>query len=77
MVKVKSGVAQNATAYDVRVEPDQLFRMRLVLGDNVHFRVRFRRKLDAVGRTRVSEYYFLDVAAAELTLDVDIDPPSA
>ncbi|WP_329028370.1 MULTISPECIES: hypothetical protein [unclassified Streptomyces] len=77
VVKVKSGVAQNATAYDVRVEPDQLFRMRLVLGDNVHFRVRFRRKLDAVGRTRVSEYYFLDVAAAELTLDVDIDPPSA
>lgn len=77
VVKVKSGVAQNATAYDVRVEPDQLFRMRLVLGDNVHFRVRFRRKLDAVGRTRVSEYHFLDMAAEELTLDATNDPPSA
>ncbi|MFB8210986.1 MULTISPECIES: hypothetical protein [unclassified Streptomyces] len=77
VVKVKSGLPQNAAAYDVRVEPEQLYRMRLVLGDNVHFRVRFRRKLDAVGRTRVSEYHFLDLAAEELTLDAANDPPSA
>ncbi|WP_405899365.1 hypothetical protein OG242_19345 [Streptomyces sp. NBC_00727] len=77
MVKVKSGLAQNAAAYDVRVEPEQLYRMRLALGDNVHFRVRYRRKLDAVGRTRVSEYHFLDMAAEELTLDAANDPPTA
>ena len=74
VVKVKSGLAQNAAAYEVRVEPEQLVRMRLALGDNVHFRVRYRRKLDAVGRTRVSEYHFLDIAAEELTLNVDPPP---
>ncbi|QNP63625.1 hypothetical protein [Streptomyces genisteinicus] len=72
VVKVKSGLARHAPAYDVRVEPEQLVRMRLTLGDNVHFKVRYRRKLDAVGRTRASEYYFLDVAAEELTLDLGI-----
>ncbi|GGT48011.1 hypothetical protein P6B95_19145 [Streptomyces atratus] len=74
VVKVKSGLAQNAPAHDVRVEPEQLVRMRLALGDNVHFRVRYRRKLDAIGRTRVSEYHFLGVAAEELALDLEAGP---
>lgn len=73
VAKVKSGLAQNATAYEVRFEtdPEQLVRMRLALGDNVHFRVRYRRKLDAVGRTRASEYYFLGLAAEDLSFDVE------
>ncbi|MFP8885773.1 hypothetical protein [Streptomyces mangrovi] len=66
MVKVKSGQAHNAPAYEVRIDPEPLMAMRLSLGDNVHLRVCFRRKLDAVGRTRTSEYHYLGTAAEEL-----------
>ena len=56
-VKVKTGTARNAQAYDVHFEePEALLRMRPGLGDNVHFRVRFRQCLDAVGIARSTEY---------------------
>ena len=69
VVKVKSGLAHNASAYEVRFDPDQLVSMRLVLGADVHFLVRYRRLLDAVGRTRSTEYHFLRQAAEDLTMD--------
>ncbi|WP_051718054.1 hypothetical protein [Streptomyces megasporus] len=68
VVKVKSGQAHNAPAYEVRIAPEPLMNMRLALGDNVHLRVCFRRKLDAVGRTRTSEYHYLGTVAEELPL---------
>ncbi|WP_340558894.1 hypothetical protein [Streptomyces sp. GSL17-111] len=70
LVKVKSGTAHNAHAYDVRVEPEQLISMRLSLGDHVHFRVLFRRKLDVLGRTRASEYHYRGTEAEDLRFDV-------
>ncbi|MEV0923651.1 hypothetical protein AB0I99_00690 [Streptomyces spongiicola] len=71
-VKVKTGTAKNAYAYDVRFEePDELLRMRPGLGDNVHFRVRFRQRLDAVGIARSTEYTYLGPAAEQTSLSVE------
>ncbi|WP_367321348.1 hypothetical protein [Streptomyces sp. HUAS ZL42] len=71
-VKVKTGTAKNAPAYDVHFEePEELLRMRPVLGDNVHFRVRFRQRLDAVGIARATEYTYLGPAAEQVPLPLD------
>ncbi|MFI6804457.1 hypothetical protein ACIBO6_05495 [Streptomyces luteogriseus] len=69
LVKVKTGTAKNAPAYDVRFEePGELLRMRPGLGDNVHFRVRFRQQLDSMGIARSTEYTYLGPAAEQTTL---------
>ncbi|MFG2956044.1 hypothetical protein ACGF5O_20255 [Streptomyces sp. NPDC048291] len=74
MVKVKTGTAKNAPAYDVRFEePDELLRMRPGLGDNVHFRVRFRQQLDAMGIARSTEYTYLGPAAEQPPLPLEPD----
>ncbi|WP_411150278.1 hypothetical protein [Streptomyces sp. A30] len=71
-VKVKTGTAKNAPAYDVRFEePEELLRMRPGLGDNVHFRVRFRQRLDSVGIARSTEYTYLGPAAEQTSLPLD------
>ncbi|MEU6771724.1 hypothetical protein [Streptomyces sp. NPDC046759] len=71
-VKVKTGTAKNAYAYDVRFEePDELLRMRPGLGDNVHFRVRFRQRLDSVGIARSTEYTYIGPAAEQTSLPLD------
>jgi hypothetical protein len=69
VVKVKSGMSSNSPAFEVRVDADQLLSMQLVLGANVHFVVEQRRALDAVGRTRATEYHFLREHAEELRFD--------
>jgi hypothetical protein len=69
LVKVKTGTAKNAPAYDVRFEePEELLRMRPGLGDNVHFRVRFRQQLDSLGIARSTEYTYLGPAAEQTSL---------
>jgi hypothetical protein len=71
-VKVKTGTAKNAPAYDVHFEdPAELLRMRPGLGDNVHFRVRFRQRLDSVGIARATEYTYLGPAAEQPALPWD------
>ncbi|WP_328770246.1 hypothetical protein [Streptomyces sp. NBC_00286] len=71
-VKVKTGTAKNAYAYDVRFEePEVLLRMRPGLGDNVHFRVRFRQRLDSVGIARSTEYTYLGPAAEQTSLPLE------
>ncbi|MGW1501232.1 hypothetical protein ACWCQW_22075 [Streptomyces mirabilis] len=71
-VKVKTGTAKNAPAYDVRFEePAELLRMRPGLGDNVHFRVRFRQRLDAVGIARSTEYTYLGPAAEQTSIPLE------
>lgn len=71
-VKVKTGTARNAQAYDVHFEePETLLRMRPGLGDNVHFRVRFRQRLDAVGIARSTEYTYLGPAAEQSSLPLE------
>lgn len=71
-VKVKTGTAKNAYAYDVRFEePAELVRMRPGLGDNVHFRVRFRQRLDSVGIARSTEYIYLGPAAEQTSLPLE------
>ncbi|MGW7304337.1 hypothetical protein ACWGI1_02015 [Streptomyces sp. NPDC054835] len=70
-VKVKTGTAKNAYAYDVRFEPEELLRMRPGLGDNVHFRVRFRQRLDSVGIARSTEYTYLGPAAEQTSLPLE------
>ncbi|MFG2977341.1 hypothetical protein ACGFYY_30680 [Streptomyces sp. NPDC048331] len=68
-VKVKAGTARNAQAYEVHFEePEELVRMRPGLGDNVHFRVRFRQRLDSVGIVRSSEYTYLGQASEQAAL---------
>ncbi|MDX3797171.1 hypothetical protein [Streptomyces sp. AK04-3B] len=72
LVKVKTGTAKNAPAYDVRFEePEELLRMRPGLGDNVHFRVRFRQQLDSMGIARSTEYTYLGPAAEQISLPLD------
>lgn len=72
LVKVKTGTAKNAPAYDVRFEePEELLRMRPGLGDNVHFRVRFRQQLDAMGIARSTEYTYLGPAAEQTSLPLE------
>lgn len=71
-VKVKTGTARNAQAYDVHFEESEaLLRMRPGLGDNVHFRVRFRQRLDAVGIARSTEYTYLGPAAEQSSLPLE------
>ncbi len=71
-VKVKTGTAKNSPAYDVRFEePQDLLRMRPGLGDNVHFRVRFRQGLDSVGIARSTEYTYLGPAAEQIPLPLE------
>ncbi|MEU9774602.1 hypothetical protein [Streptomyces sp. NPDC047968] len=68
-VKVKAGTAKNAHAYDVRFEdPEELLRLRPGLGDNVHFRVRFRQRLDTLGVARSTEFTYLGPAAEQTAL---------
>ncbi|WP_217140440.1 hypothetical protein [Streptomyces sp. AC627_RSS907] len=68
-VKVKTGTSRNAPAYDVHFEePEALLRMRPGLGDNIHFRVRFRQCLDSVGIARSTEYTYLGPAAEQPSL---------
>ncbi|MFD5569896.1 hypothetical protein [Streptomyces cadmiisoli] len=72
VVKVKTGTAKNAPAYEVRfVEPEELLRMRPGLGDNVHFRVRFRQQLDSMGIARSTEYMYLGPAAEQTSLPLE------
>ncbi|TLS46766.1 hypothetical protein FE633_06465 [Streptomyces montanus] len=72
LVKVKTGTAKNAPAYDVRFEdPEELLRMRPGLGDNVHFRVRFRQQLDSMGIARSAEYTYLGPAAQQTSLPLE------
>ncbi|MFG3033997.1 hypothetical protein ACGFZJ_36535 [Streptomyces sp. NPDC048253] len=72
LVKVKTGTAKNAPAYDVRFEePEELLRMRPGLGDNVHFRVRFRQQLDSMGIARSTEYTYLGPAAEQTSLSFE------
>lgn len=72
LVKVKTGTAKNAPAYDVRFEePGELLRMRPGLGDNVHFRVRFRQQLDSMGIARSTEYTYLGPAAEQTSLPLE------
>ncbi|MEV2210789.1 hypothetical protein AB0H86_04680 [Streptomyces sp. NPDC050997] len=71
LVKVKTGTAKNAPAYDVRFEePAELLRMRPGLGDNVHFRVRFRQQLDSMGIARSTEYTYLGAAPEQTSLSL-------
>ncbi|MFD5495085.1 hypothetical protein ACFYY3_15590 [Streptomyces sp. NPDC001812] len=72
LVKVKTGTAKNAPAYDVRFEePEELLRMRPGLGDNVHFRVCFRQQLDSMGIARSTEYTYLGPAAEQTSLPLE------
>ncbi|WP_413758130.1 hypothetical protein [Streptomyces sp. MMBL 11-3] len=72
LVKVKTGTAKNAPAYDVRFEDvGELLRMRPGLGDNVHFRVRFRQQLDSMGIARSTEYTYLGPAAEQTSLPLE------
>ncbi|MFJ5103808.1 hypothetical protein [Streptomyces sp. NPDC088554] len=72
-VKVKTGTAKNAPAYDVHFEAsEELLRMRPTLGDNVHFRVRFRQHLDSVGIARTTEYTYLGPAAEQTSLPLGL-----
>ncbi|WNZ10093.1 hypothetical protein [Streptomyces sp. 11x1] len=69
IVKVKTGTAKNAPAFEVRFEePEELLRMRPGLGDNVHFLVRFRQQLDSLGIARSAEYTYLGQAAEQTSL---------
>ncbi|MFF8591794.1 hypothetical protein ACF061_10140 [Streptomyces sp. NPDC015220] len=71
LVKVKTGTAKNSPAYEVRFEePEELVRMRPGLGDNVHFRVRFRQQLDSMGIARSAEYTYLGPAAEQTSLPI-------
>ncbi|GAA2256133.1 hypothetical protein GCM10010415_16280 [Streptomyces atrovirens] len=70
--KVKTGTAGSAPSYDIHFEdPEILLRMRPGLGDNVHFRVRFRQRLDAVGIARATEYTYLGQAAEQAPLPLE------
>ncbi|MFE0674441.1 hypothetical protein [Streptomyces sp. NPDC058867] len=72
VVKVKTGTAKNSLAYEVHFEdPQQLLRMRPGLGDNVHFRVRFRQQLDSMGIARSAEYTYLGPAAEQEALPIE------
>ena len=72
LVKVKTGTAKNAPAYDVRFEePAELLRMRPGLGDNVHFQVRFRQQLDSMGIARSTEYTYLGPSAEQTSLPLE------
>lgn len=59
LVKVKMGLARNASAWEVKVGKDDLLAMRLVLGQDVSFIVRQSRMLDSVGRTRSTQHHFV------------------
>ncbi|MGW0839700.1 hypothetical protein ACWD26_06015 [Streptomyces sp. NPDC002787] len=68
-MKVKTGTAKNAPAFEVRFEePEELLRMRPGLGDNVHFLVRFRQQPDSMGIARSAEYTYLGQAAEQTSL---------
>ncbi|MFE0642197.1 hypothetical protein [Streptomyces sp. NPDC058877] len=70
-VKVKTAPAKNAPAYNVRFEDaEELLRMHPGLGDNVHFRVRFRQRLDSVGIARSTEFTYLGPAAEQTSLPI-------
>ncbi|MFF1871452.1 hypothetical protein [Kitasatospora herbaricolor] len=62
VVRIKTGVSKKSPAWDVKFDDaEQLFAMRLALGDQVRFVVEQRRTFDAMSRTRATEYRFLDV----------------
>ncbi|MET9398454.1 hypothetical protein [Kitasatospora sp. NPDC002965] len=62
VVRIKAGLSKKSPAWDVKFDdPDQLFAMRLALGDQVRFVVEQRRTFDAMSRTRATDYRFLDI----------------
>ncbi|GLW55110.1 hypothetical protein [Kitasatospora phosalacinea] len=62
VVRIKTGLPKKSPAWDVKFDdPEQLFAMRLALGDQVHFIVEQRRTFDAMSRTRATDYRFLDI----------------
>ncbi|ANH38659.1 hypothetical protein I601_2234 [Nocardioides dokdonensis FR1436] len=65
LVKVKSGVARNSPAFDVRFEPMDLLNLRLSLGENVHFLVRERREVDRLGTVHHVEWNFERVLSSQ------------
>ncbi|PWI07213.1 hypothetical protein DIZ27_29380 [Streptomyces sp. NWU339] len=78
LVKVKTGTAENAPAYNVRFdEPEELLRMRPGLGDNAHFRVRFRQQLDSMGIARSTECTYLGPAAEQTSLPLGLQARSS
>jgi hypothetical protein len=72
IVKVKSGVSKTSPAWEVRMTPEDLLAMRLVIGQNVSFVVTQRRKLDSIGRAHGTVYDFVRTEAAHPFLE----PPS-
>lgn len=60
LVKVKTGLSRRSTAYEVRVERDNLIDMHLELGMMVSFVVQvIKKKKDKIGRERSTEYRFV------------------
>ncbi|MEV6124321.1 hypothetical protein AB0M23_28075 [Streptomyces sp. NPDC052077] len=59
LVKVKTGLSRRSTAYEVRVERDNLIDMHLELGMMVSFVVQVIKKKDKLGRERSTEYRFV------------------
>ncbi|WP_217383922.1 hypothetical protein [Streptomyces sp. NK08203] len=59
LVKVKTGLSRRSTAYEVRVERDNLIEMHLELGMMVSFVVQVIKKKDKIGRERSTEYRFV------------------
>ncbi|GAB7074729.1 MULTISPECIES: hypothetical protein [unclassified Streptomyces] len=59
LVKVKTGLSRRSTAYEVRVERDNLIDMHLELGMMVSFVVQVIKKKDKIGRERSTEYRFV------------------
>ncbi|AXQ55682.1 hypothetical protein [Streptomyces koyangensis] len=59
LVKVKTGLSRRSTAYEVRVERDNLIDMHLELGMTVSFVVQVIKRKDKIGRERSTEYRFV------------------
>lgn len=68
MVKVKAGISRRSQAWEVRMTPEDLLGMRLVIGQNVSFVVTQRRKLDKIGRTHATVYEFVRMDADHMFL---------
>ncbi|MET9568014.1 hypothetical protein ABZY34_02505 [Streptomyces virginiae] len=59
VVKIKTGVSRKSSAYEVRVEQENLLGMHLQLGMTVSFVVEVVKKRDKIGRERSTEYLFV------------------
>lgn len=58
VVRVKTGVARNSPAFDVRFEPSDLISLHLSLGETVHFLAREVQQTDQTGVVRSTEWHF-------------------